>query len=577
MQNTRFFTPIICIKHCKHWYLLVFICFWFPVTLFSQSFQSKADSLSALLKETSHDTIKLEIYNTLFHYYASIDPKELLHLTDKALSLSKKHNRKPDIANWYGNKAVHYRLQNNPDSALYYQLKALKINEQLKDRKNISKNIINIGLIYYDIKNYDKALSLMRQGIAVKQELNDKPGLMKAYINIGIVFYALKQLDSAKAYYSRSLKIATQLRDDKGIFLNKMNIGSIYFDQKNWEEAKNYYEEALKLCEETGDMEARAAVLINIGLVCKEQKDYENSILYLKSAITVARETGSKSDLSEASYNLSEVYKLNGNYKEAYTLHKQYSKNKEEIQKNAKGVADIQTNYEVEKKEAIIEEKDESILRQTGIRKKLIWGSSILVLILLSVSGFMYVQKQKLVVDKKQIQLENKVLGQTNLQMKARMQKLVKVIEERKQHHNPSALEPEKKYRTSTLTVEERQQCIDTLLDYMDAEKPYLDPELTLHSLGEALSIKPHHLSEVLNEALGRNFYDFINMYRIEEVKEKMASPESSKLKLLALAFDAGFNSKTAFNRAFKKATGLPPSRYRQKHVEQQQPLSKEV
>lgn len=568
VQNTRIYALKVGSRHLKFWILLLFINLWSSFPLFSQSFQSKIDSLSMLLKETSQDTVKLDVYHKLFQYYTSTNPKKLLSLADKALALAKENNRESDMATWYNNKSIYYRLQNIADSALHYNLEALRINEKLQNQAKIADNLINAGLIYHDIKNYNKALSFLRRGIVIKKKLNDTFGLMKGYINTGIVFFAQKELDSALSYYSKSLIMAEQLKDHKGILLNKMNIGSIYYEQKDWESAKNSYLETVQLCKKMGEKEIHAAALINMGLVYKELKSYDNAILYLEDAIKMAEETGSKSDLAEANYNLSEVHKLTGNYKEAYNLHKQYSKSKTAIEENAKGVADIQTDYEVEKKEAIIKVKDQSIMQESGMRKKVIWVSSILVLVLISISGFIFVQKQKLAGAKKQVELENKILGNTNMQMKARMHELITAMRDNKGHLPVAKKE---KYRTSTLSTEQKQQYMEVLLDYMDKEKPHLDPELTLNSLGEVLSLKPHHLSEVLNEALGKNFYDFVNMYRIEIVKEKMADPEASKFKLLALAFDSGFNSKTAFNRAFKKVTGLAPSRYREKHIGQPQ------
>ena len=97
----------------------------------------------------------------------------------------------------------------------------------------------------------------------------------------------------------------------------------------------------------------------------------------------------------------------------------------------------------------------------------------------------------------------------------------------------------------------------------MEAEKPYLDADISLPELANKLEIPSHHLSRVINEQLGTNFFDFINQYRIEEVKARINNPEFDKLSLLGIAFDSGFNTKSAFNRVFKKMTGLTPSEYR--------------
>ncbi|MCG9970908.1 helix-turn-helix domain-containing protein [Christiangramia crocea] len=98
---------------------------------------------------------------------------------------------------------------------------------------------------------------------------------------------------------------------------------------------------------------------------------------------------------------------------------------------------------------------------------------------------------------------------------------------------------------------------------YMEQEKPYLNAHLSLPDLASQLEIPSHHLSRVINERLKLNFFDFINQYRVEEVKTKIANPKFDNLSLLGIAFESGFNSKSAFNRIFKKMTGSTPSAYK--------------
>jgi len=128
----------------------------------------------------------------------------------------------------------------------------------------------------------------------------------------------------------------------------------------------------------------------------------------------------------------------------------------------------------------------------------------------------------------------------------------------------PASEETEsKRYEKSGLSPEKATQYLADLLEVMQTEKLYKNSELTLAHLAQRLSISPHNLSEVLNTQLNQNFFDFINQYRVEAVKKELADPGKQHLKILALAFEAGFNSKTAFNTIFKKYTNLTPSEYR--------------
>ncbi len=94
---------------------------------------------------------------------------------------------------------------------------------------------------------------------------------------------------------------------------------------------------------------------------------------------------------------------------------------------------------------------------------------------------------------------------------------------------------------------------------YMDKHKPYENPKLTLNDLATKLKIQPHVLSKVINDGFDKNFFDLVNSYRIEEFKKRIEDPRYKNYTLLSLAFEVGFNSKTAFNRSFKKITNQTP------------------
>ena len=99
----------------------------------------------------------------------------------------------------------------------------------------------------------------------------------------------------------------------------------------------------------------------------------------------------------------------------------------------------------------------------------------------------------------------------------------------------------------------------------MNEEKPFLDGDISLISLAGSLDINPKVLSYVINEQINKNFNQYINDWRIEEVKKRLNDKSYDHFKMLSIAFDCGFNSKSTFNLAFKKATGLSPSEYRKR------------
>ncbi len=121
-----------------------------------------------------------------------------------------------------------------------------------------------------------------------------------------------------------------------------------------------------------------------------------------------------------------------------------------------------------------------------------------------------------------------------------------------------------KKYETSTLTNEQAYEYLELLRLLMKNEKLYLNSDLTLQKLSEHLSISQHHLSQIINEKLKQNFFDFVNSYRIEEAKCLLTDPRGELLTILAIGQEVGFNSKSSFNAAFKKHTGKTPTQFKQ-------------
>lgn len=93
-------------------------------------------------------------------------------------------------------------------------------------------------------------------------------------------------------------------------------------------------------------------------------------------------------------------------------------------------------------------------------------------------------------------------------------------------------------------------------------KKPYLKSDLTLPKLAELMQMTTHELSGLINNGFQKNFYNFINSYRIEECKRILENSKDESVNMLGIAYDSGFNSKTTFNTAFKAYTGVSPTEY---------------
>ncbi len=117
------------------------------------------------------------------------------------------------------------------------------------------------------------------------------------------------------------------------------------------------------------------------------------------------------------------------------------------------------------------------------------------------------------------------------------------------------------KYQRSSLDKALTEKLCQSTLTFMEKEKPFLNNELSLASLAELLDLPPHYLSQVINQTMKQNFFEFINGYRVQFAKKLLLNSNDTVLKI---AMDSGFNSKTTFYKAFKKDSSMSPSEYRQ-------------
>lgn len=118
------------------------------------------------------------------------------------------------------------------------------------------------------------------------------------------------------------------------------------------------------------------------------------------------------------------------------------------------------------------------------------------------------------------------------------------------------------KYQSSSLNVNKAKEYEERLQNFMIAEKPYLESKITISELAQRMNIPVNHLSQVVNEQFNQNFFDFINNYRVKAFQQLVQERDVQQYTLLALAYEAGFNSKSSFNAIFKKTAGMTPSEY---------------
>lgn len=121
------------------------------------------------------------------------------------------------------------------------------------------------------------------------------------------------------------------------------------------------------------------------------------------------------------------------------------------------------------------------------------------------------------------------------------------------------------KYARSGIGSEESERLFEQVEIFFEQEKPHLNPDLRLDDLAKQMHVSRNHLSQAINEQGKIAFWNFVNRYRLQEVRVKLFDPANDHLTIEALAMDSGFNSLSTFNTLFKRVMGITPKEYRAK------------
>jgi AraC-like DNA-binding protein len=112
------------------------------------------------------------------------------------------------------------------------------------------------------------------------------------------------------------------------------------------------------------------------------------------------------------------------------------------------------------------------------------------------------------------------------------------------------------------LNDEDKEKIKKSILRYFEKKEVYLNPDLNMDLLSKALKIPKYQLTEVLNTSIGKNFFQFVNAYRVEEVKKMLVDPKNL-YSIEAIGYECGFSSKSSFYKEFKRITGMTPAEYK--------------
>jgi len=437
--------------------IFIFFIFLLGFYEFSYAQNQTIDSLKRVVAASKIDTAKVNAYNVLANQFREIHPDSVLFYANKATILSKKNQYEFGIASAlmnFGNaqilksdypKARNYfeqaqskfeKLQsgqseigkpqlqnglarahaslgvvhseeNNYPIAIDHYLKALKIYQQLGQKQPISKLYNNIGIVYKSQRNLGKALEYLQRALKL-QQLNGEQTVPVTMTNIGAVYFEQQNDVKAFEYYTKALKSFSTVENTRGFALLKTYLGDYYKQKKAFSDAISSYNESQDLYSKIGNKFGVALVSYQLADLYLQQQKFPEAQWAAEKSLALAKEIGTLDQIKESEKILSDIYRLSHNEGKAFEHFRNYIMIKDSLEndENTRKFVRAEMNFEYEKKEALLHEKNK---RQQQFTLFLLLGGLLLLLLIFVTYNRLQI-KRRLTLQKEVAEYEQKAL-----------------------------------------------------------------------------------------------------------------------------------------------------------------------
>ena len=524
--------------------------------LISFCFENKAKYDSAhyyagialqIARKTGDSLKTANVLNNIGRFYLSRnDPFTARKYFKKSIKAVKNTRNYKQIASPYLNIGATYSAVKDYRTTIEYYMKGLKMLEKTDYKLGIALTWFNIGNIYNEWGKTDKAVeaylladSLLKAGDAVADRINLLNSIAVAFKNRG-------ELEKGIQHLKKALELSRESKSEKYLFSLYYNLANFYHLREEYIIALDYLTIAKDLAEKADNA---YFLFVSIKLkaeIAASQGKYARALRWMDSLETMINPQIPLNAVQDYYREYSDLFKMTGDYTGSMEYFEKYVEIKDSLfsRENNEKLLNFQVKYEAEKQEQQIKLKNIRIKMQKQWLYITLGGIFLLLCFLLIVLRLFY-QKQR----------ANKELVQKNLEL-AKSENVLSFANT----DDPPHVEPAK-HAGPQPSSEHKQFVIDGIKKMMESGKRYLEEDITLSKLAIELGTNSTYLSMIINEHFKKTFVDLINSYRVKEAR-KLFSTGKEKYSIDGIAKMSGFNSRSSFNRAFKKHAGITPSFY---------------
>ena len=445
------------------------ILFFISLNTFAQT--SFIDSLIKETNKTSiHDSVKIKLYGDIAWEFMGSDMNKALEFANKELELATKKKREADIAQSESDIGSIYNRKSSFDTALIHYYKALSIREKLKQDVKVAGIYTNIATVLMRQSKFEEALAINFKSLKIFEKVGDEVKQAISLGNIGNLYYELEQNKPAEQFYRKSLALARKtnhlitigndlvniggLKFEYGVQFDKLvnvqeldsaliyfseaetvlntinatynlaavynNIGRIYTIKQNHKKALDYYEKALKAREILEDKYGIGLSYINLAETERLLGNNTKCIDYLIKASDIFLSLKNYLNLKQAYAKLAEAYELKKDYPASLKYYQLFASYKDSIynEDNAKQMAEMQTKYDVEKKDLELAKNKAEIetKEKQAYIKNIIIIAIVVLMLLVAITGFLFYRKKQI---EQQAKLDAEIASQKEIRTKA--------------------------------------------------------------------------------------------------------------------------------------------------------------
>jgi tetratricopeptide (TPR) repeat protein len=329
---------------------------------------------------------------------------------------------------------VYSRLGDFP-KAINTLLESLRLAEKTGAKESQAKVYNSLGVVYKNQGNIAEASNSYTKALAIFKEIKNQESTAGCYTNIGNIYFLKKDFNRALEFQTKGLKIFDSLKNFRGLVTCYNNISDIYLSLKKFDQALTYRNQALHESKIHGFFSSEVIALSGIGSILSQMKNYNRAEQAFLEAITLAKDKNYRTEIVNLYKGLSACYKGLGNEKSALLYFEKYSSLKDSLfnQQTLLTVSNLQTSYDLEKKEAAIQllRKDNEITRLSRNRTVLGGIAVFLVAGLIVILQRQKIRKEKvLLAEREKLHSAEQALSQAELKTaKVKEEELLKEID----------------------------------------------------------------------------------------------------------------------------------------------------